>query len=356
MTMAPTLSQLQAWDTDHLINAATYWTKTANQWDDAFTQVRNQSQTMGWEGQGGDALRTRTGGDLATVSTKADQLRNAAQVARTGASNISAAQRQALYAVEDAQNAGFIVGEDLSVTDTHFYTDPVQQATRQAQADALAANINQRAEQLLAVEIKTSGQLTTAAADVGAMNFSGAPGAPGHAPNGPLGKPIDDQIVDGPKPSGPHIRLVDDVMGPGDPPNPTPGAQPAPQIGPFPVPPQVAASAPPGPPRPVDPTGGLLTPQYLAPAPPPPNIPGVRPAPAPTAVAAGPGSAAAAKPPCSAYDWTKAILEPPGGMIAILTAAPEGATGVGVPAAIGQIALGTAAVADGLDAVGKCLP
>jgi hypothetical protein len=357
VTMVPTLSQLQAWDTDHLIDAATYWTNAANRWEATFTQVRNQSNTMGWEGQGGDALRTRTSGDLATVTPRTDELRNAAQVAHTGASNISAAQRRALYAVEDAESEGFQVGEDLSVTDTRTSRTVAEQAARQAQAQAFAGDINQRAAQLLGLETDVSGQLTAAAGDVGAMNFAGAPGASGTAPNGPLGTPVDDQIVDGPKPSGPHIRLVDEVTGPGGPPNPTPGAQLPPQIGPFPVPPQVAASAPPGPPRPVDPTGGLLTPQNLPPAPPPPNIPGVKPAPAPTAVgAAPPGSAAAAKPPCSAYDWTKAILEPPGGMIAILTAAPEGATGVGVPAAIGQIALGTAAVADGLDAAGKCLP
>lgn len=69
-----------------------------------------------------------------------------------------------------------------------------------------------------------------------------------------------------------------------------------------------------------------------------------------------PGSPAAAKPRCNVYDWTKALLEPVGGTVAILTAAPEGATGVGIPAALGQIALGTAAVADGLDAADRCLP
>ena len=347
VTMAPTLSQLQAWDTDHLINAATYWTNTANRWEDSFTQVRNQSNTMGWEGQGGEALRTRTGGDLATVSTRADQLRNAAQVARTGASNISAAQRRALYAVEDAENEGFQVGEDLSVNDTRTSRTVAEHAARQAQAQAFAGDINQRAAQLLAVETDTSGQLTAAAGNVGSMTFPGVPGGAGGQVS--VGSP-DDQIVNGPNPSGPHIRLVD-ANQPADPPSPTP------QIGPFPVPPQVAASAPPEPPRLVDPTGGLLTPQNLPPAPPPPNIPGVKPAPAPTAVAAGPaGAAGAVKPPCSPYDMTKAILEPPGGMIAILTAAPEGATGVGIPAAIGQIALGTAAVADGMDAADKCLP
>ncbi|OMC14958.1 hypothetical protein [Mycobacterium sp. SP-6446] len=177
--MPPTLSQLQAWDTDHLINAATYWTTAADQWEDAFTQIRNQSHTMGWDGEGGDALRTRAAGDLKTVSAKADQLRNAARIARTGASNISAAQRQALYAVEDAQRAGFRVGEDLSVTDTRTSRNAAEAAARQAQAQTFAANINARAAQLLGVETDTSGQITTAAGDVGATNFTGAP-AKGH--------------------------------------------------------------------------------------------------------------------------------------------------------------------------------
>lgn len=356
--MVPTLSQLRAWDTDHLTNAAAYWTTTANGWEDAFTKVRDQSNSMGWEGEGGEALRTRAGSDLTRVSETADQLRSAAQVARTAAGNIGAAHRRALYAIEDAENAGFQVGEDLSVTDTRTSRTGAERAARQAQAQAFAGDINARAAQLLAVEADTSGQLTAAAGDIGAMNFAGPLGAPGTAPTGSPGKPVDDQIVGGPRPSGPHIQLVDDETGPGDPSSPALGAQLPPQIGPFPVPPQVAAAAPPGPPRPVDPTGGLLTPQNLPPASPPPKLPGVRPAPpAPTAVGpAPPGSPAASKPPCSVYDWTKAILEPPGGMIAILTAVPEGGTGVGVPAAIGQIALGTAAVADGLDAASKCLP
>lgn len=79
------------------------------------------------------------------------------------------------------------------------------------------------------------------------------------------------------------------------------------------------------------------------------------PPPAAPLTATGPGSPAAAKPGCSIYDATKALLEPPVGMIGILTAVPEGATGVGIPAALGQIAVGTVAVADGLDAAGKCL-
>lgn len=171
--MVPTLSQLEAWDTEHLINAATYWTTTANQWEDAFTQIRNQSHTMGWDGQGGDALRARTSADLTSVTAQADQLRNAAQIARTGASDISTAQRSALYAVEDAQNAGFQVGDDLSVIDTRS-TTPAERATRQAQAVAFAADIRSRAEQLEGADSKVAGQLTASTAGVGNVGFGPA--------------------------------------------------------------------------------------------------------------------------------------------------------------------------------------
>lgn len=246
VAMPPTLSQLRAWDTEHLINAATFWTQTADQWEDSFAQIHNLAQTLGWEGHGGEALRTRTSSDLATATAKTDELRHAAQIARTGASDISAAQRRALYAVEDAENASFQVGEDLSVTDTRTSPTAAEQAGRQAQAQALAGDINQRAAQLLGLETDVSGQLIAAASDVSAINFSGTPGVPVTPLSGPRSGNPDDQIINGPKPNGPHVRLVDDVTGPGDPPNPTPGAQPAPQIGPFPVPPQVAASAPPG--------------------------------------------------------------------------------------------------------------
>ncbi|WP_253900456.1 hypothetical protein [Mycobacterium asiaticum] len=76
--------------------------------------------------------------------------------------------------------------------------------------------------------------------------------------------------------------------------------------------------------------------------------------PLPNPAAVGPAPAAPAKAPCSTYDMTKALLEPAGGIVGILTAVPEGGTGVGIPAAIGQIAVSTGAVADGIDAADKC--
>ncbi|WP_421845185.1 hypothetical protein [Mycobacterium sp.] len=107
--------------------------------------MRNQSHAITWEGAGGDGLRQRTRADLAIVSARADQLRAASKVARDGAGTIAAAQRRVIYAVQDAHEAGFTVGEDLSVIDTRTSRTAAEQAARQAQAQAFAGDIRQRA-------------------------------------------------------------------------------------------------------------------------------------------------------------------------------------------------------------------
>lgn len=215
--MPATLSQIMAWSTEHLIDAAAYWTQTADRWEDAFLTMRNQAQSTTWHGAGGDALRQRTGGDLSVVSGKADLLRQAAGIARNGASDISAAQRRVLYGVEDAQNAGFAVGEDLSVTDTHS-TTPAERAARQAQAEAFAADIRLRAEQLAGADAKVAGQLTTAAGGVGEVSF-----APATAEN--HGAPADNRTTSGSHRNG--VRLIDFKQDGG--PQPQPGAPQPPQ-------------------------------------------------------------------------------------------------------------------------------
>lgn len=51
------------------------------------------------------------------VAWPTEHLTEAASTARAGASDLSAARSRVRYAVEDARDAGFDVGEDLSVTD-----------------------------------------------------------------------------------------------------------------------------------------------------------------------------------------------------------------------------------------------
>ncbi|KZS68838.1 hypothetical protein A4G26_00235 [Mycobacterium kansasii] len=84
-----------------------------------------------------------------------------------------------MYAVEDAQNASFNVGEDLSVTDTRTSSTPAEKAARQAQAEAFAGDIRSRAEQLEGADLRVAGALTTATAGLGNVSF-----APAHSGNG----------------------------------------------------------------------------------------------------------------------------------------------------------------------------
>lgn len=61
------------------------------------------------------------------------------------ASDISAAQQRVLHADGDAQNAGFVVGEVLSVSYTDHGGTVTEQAARQAQAEKRASDIWPRA-------------------------------------------------------------------------------------------------------------------------------------------------------------------------------------------------------------------
>ena len=74
--------------------------------------------------------------------------------------------RRVLYAVDDAHNAGFAVGEEFSVTDNRTSRSVVEQAARQAEAQALATDIRQRATHLLGVENEVASKITAVTAEL----------------------------------------------------------------------------------------------------------------------------------------------------------------------------------------------
>ncbi|OBG28972.1 hypothetical protein [Mycobacterium sp. 852002-51057_SCH5723018] len=162
----PGLSQLVAWPTDHLTEAADHWEDVGARSYGVANQVWRDALSVDWHGRGAEALRTATHADMLTTSAVADQLQAAAKVARSGASDLYAARSRARYAVEDAHTAGFVVGEDLTVTDGSRGGSAAQRAARQAQAQALAADIRQRAAQLLAADQQVAGKVTVAMAGV----------------------------------------------------------------------------------------------------------------------------------------------------------------------------------------------
>lgn len=174
-TGLPTLSSIQAWDVDHLTEAAHHWDGTADRWEAVSAQVWQQSHGLDWAGQARDALVERTTADKTVVIGKADQLRQAAKIARRGAGDIDAAKRRVLYAVADAHNAGFNVAEDLSVVDTRTTTNAAELATRQSQAHTLAAAIRSLAVQLIGVDDEVGTSLAATAGDVGVTDFTEDP-------------------------------------------------------------------------------------------------------------------------------------------------------------------------------------
>jgi hypothetical protein len=165
--MIPTLSQIESYSTSHLVDAADYWSSLADRWEDAHWQVRNEARSLNWEGSAGDAMRTRTTADHKVASNRADQLRSAAGIARQQAGELERLRSRFLYAVEDAEDAGFAVEEDLSVNDIRANTNVAELAARQAQAQVLAADIRQRAIALIAADNEVAGNLTTTAGTVG---------------------------------------------------------------------------------------------------------------------------------------------------------------------------------------------
>ena len=155
--MIPTRSQIEAYTTDHLVDAADHWDGPADHWEDAHWQVRNQAHALDWQGFAGDALRARTASDYTIASDHADLLRGTSRIARQQAGELERLRNRVLYAVEDAHNAGFTVGEDLSVADTRTSLTTAELAAREAQAQVFAADIRSRAGALIGADTEVAG-------------------------------------------------------------------------------------------------------------------------------------------------------------------------------------------------------
>lgn len=201
----PSLSELQAWDTTHLQNAARDWTATAQLWEASFSSIHQAVLTPGgtvWEGAAAEAAQQSTLADLVQVRGWADVLHESAAIARRGAETVSSAKNSALSAVEEAQAAGYRVGEDLSVSPSR--PDPVSAA----QAQVYAAGIQHRVAQLVVHDNAIAAQIAATTAPLDTVTFAGTPNT---SPHKPEIQAVDDQTqTPGPPPglSADEIRRV----------------------------------------------------------------------------------------------------------------------------------------------------
>lgn len=164
--MLPSLSDLLAWPTEHLTEAADYWENIGGRCFGLAHQVWCDALSVDWEGESVEALRTATHADMLTTSGVDGQLQEAAKVARSGASDLYAARSRLRYAVEDARNARFNVGEGISITDRLNSRSVAQRVARQAQAQAFADDIRQRAVELVNLDQQVANKVAAAMAGI----------------------------------------------------------------------------------------------------------------------------------------------------------------------------------------------
>ncbi|BBY17722.1 toxin glutamine deamidase domain-containing protein [Mycolicibacterium litorale] len=171
----PSRSQIEQWSTKHLADGAAQWRAAAASSDDAFDQHRQNIVSPGgtlWEGDAKDAALARVASDIAVVGSQSGVLREAAGRAENGVTDIDAAKREALAAIEAAESDGFEVAEDLSITDTRAY-DSDTAAARQIAAAEHAEDIRWAAERLTQADAHVGAHLEAKATELKEMRFDG---------------------------------------------------------------------------------------------------------------------------------------------------------------------------------------
>jgi len=164
------LSQVRALSYGQMWDAAGHLDATADLWEDAFNDIHNRVASLPWEGDARGATLVRANADVGKAKAAAEAARAAAAVSRASASNLDAAKRNVLHAVDYAAEAGFDVGEDYSVTDTRP-SAKAELAGRQAQAQSFAVDIRQRVIQLTGLQTEVAGKLSATAAPIGELRF-----------------------------------------------------------------------------------------------------------------------------------------------------------------------------------------
>ncbi|MCV7227841.1 hypothetical protein [Mycolicibacterium komossense] len=206
----PSLTQILGWDTTHLYRAATDWTSTAERWEETFDGVHRGALAPGgtaWEGAAAEAAHERTFGDLVKVRGLADALSEAAAVARRGADQLDYLKRQTVEAITDAREAGFTVGEDLSVTDTSKNGGLRIAAMRQH-----AGTITARAAALSAADKDIAARIGSVTTQLSEVRFAEAPetvqalDVPLAPPPDPA-YPVNDVIAEATDLDGNHVVL-----------------------------------------------------------------------------------------------------------------------------------------------------
>ncbi|SHT86856.1 putative conserved membrane protein [Mycobacteroides abscessus subsp. bolletii] len=163
----PTLSEIENWSTAHLDDAAEKWPQLGKHSVDVATQHRdNMAAPAGteWHGQTHEAAFEAADNHASRVSAQSSLIDEAGSIAKSGSADVRAMRQLVLEAVAEAQQDGFRVNQDLSVTDTKPH--PQQTATRVQSGQGHAEFIRWRAGQLVATDDQVNARLQTKATEI----------------------------------------------------------------------------------------------------------------------------------------------------------------------------------------------
>jgi hypothetical protein len=179
-SVLPRRSEIENWHADHLSQTA----DALKQWREIslriFTQHVSNLKSPGgteWTGKAADAASDRGTSDLDVVRKQGLVAQDAEETARRGSGDVAAAKRRALDAISEAEDDGFKVGDDLSLTDTRYASSILRAPAARAQvAKEHSEFVRWRAAELLAADTRVGNELQAKAAELEAIRFDGEGG------------------------------------------------------------------------------------------------------------------------------------------------------------------------------------
>ncbi|KAB7751508.1 hypothetical protein MPHL21000_25275 [Mycolicibacterium phlei DSM 43239 = CCUG 21000] len=168
-------SEIEEWPTQHLDDAATQLRSMGAQSVALFDEHRRNVDSPGgttWEGNAKDAALDRVTADTAVVRQQTTVQNEAADIAENGGHDVRAAKQEAVGAITAAENDGFTVAEDLTVTDSRRY-DINTIVERNKAAKEHAEDIRWYAERLIQADSFVGERLQAKAAELEAIRFDG---------------------------------------------------------------------------------------------------------------------------------------------------------------------------------------
>lgn len=151
------------------------WRQLAAESEELFARHRQNISAPGgtdWVGDARDVALDRVTTDANVVRKQGDIQREAADIAENGCRDIRAAQFQALEAINEAEEAGFRVAENLAVTDRRRM-DVYTMAARYTAARDFAEDVRWHAERLVHADAYIAQRLQAKAAELGEVRFGG---------------------------------------------------------------------------------------------------------------------------------------------------------------------------------------